>query len=142
MPHIRYPSLFNSLRPILLLSTGNATGGYTFSKSLLMSWLYLLIAAVFEVGWPLGFKLSGVHPERFWTFIGLAIVSMTLSGVFLYLAQRTIPVSTAYIVWTGIGAVGTFVIGIAFFGDSASLLRMFFALMILVGIVGIELTGE
>lgn len=142
MPHIRYPSLFNSLRPILLLSTGNATGGYTFSKSLLMSWLYLLIAAIFEVGWPLGFKLSDLHPERFWTFIGLAIVSMTLSGVFLYLAQRTIPVSTAYIVWTGIGAVGTFVIGITFFGDSASLLRMFFALMILIGIVGIELTGK
>lgn len=107
-----------------------------------MSWLYLIVASVFEVGWPLGFKLSGVHPERFRTFIALAIVSMTLSGVFLYLAQRTIPVSTAYIVWTGIGAVGTFAIGILFFGDSASLLRMFFALMILVGIVGIELTGE
>ena len=107
-----------------------------------MSWIYLIIASVFEVGWPLGFKLSGVHPERFWTFIALAIVSMALSGAFLYLAQRTIPVSTAYIVWTGIGAVGTFVIGILFFGDSASLLRMFFALMILVGIVGMELTGH
>lgn len=105
-----------------------------------MHWLYLLIAAVFEVGWPLGFKLSGLHPERFWLYIALATISMALSGVFLYLAQRTIPVSTAYIVWTGIGAVGTFAIGVAFFGDSASLLRMFFALMILVGIVGIELT--
>lgn len=105
-----------------------------------MHWLYLLIAAVFEVGWPLGFKLSGLHPERFWLYIALATISMALSGVFLYLAQRTIPVSTAYIVWTGIGAVGTFAIGVACFGDSASLLRMFFALMILVGIVGIELT--
>lgn len=105
-----------------------------------MHWLYLLIAAVFEVGWPLGFKFSGLHPERFWLYIALATISMALSGVFLYLAQRTIPVSTAYIVWTGIGAVGTFAIGVAFFGDSASLLRMFFALMILVGIVGIELT--
>lgn len=105
-----------------------------------MHWLYLLIAAVFEVGWPLGFKLSGLHPERFWPYIALATISMALSGVFLYLAQRTIPVSTAYIVWTGIGAVGTFAIGVAFFGDSASLLRMFFALMIFVGIVGIELT--
>lgn len=105
-----------------------------------MHWLYLLVAALFEVGWPLGFKLSGLHPERFWLFISLASVSMVLSGVFLYLAQRVIPVSTAYIVWTGIGAVGTFVIGVAFFGDSASLLRMMFALMILIGIVGIELT--
>lgn len=107
-----------------------------------MPWLYLIIASLFEVGWPLGFKLSDLHPERFWTYIALAIVSMTLSGAFLYLAQRSIPVSTAYIVWTGIGAIGTFAIGIAFFGDSASLLRMLFALMILVGIVGIELTGN
>ena len=104
------------------------------------AWIYLIIAAVFEVGWPLGFKLSGLHPERFWTYISLAVISMALSGVFLYLAQRTIPVSTAYIVWTGIGAVGTFLLGIAFFNDSASLLRMFFALLILVGIVGLELT--
>lgn len=106
------------------------------------AWIYLIIAALFEVGWPLGFKLSGLHPERFWTHISLAVISMALSGVFLYLAQRTIPVSTAYIVWTGIGAVGTFLLGIAFFNDSASLLRMFFALLILVGIVGLELTAK
>lgn len=107
-----------------------------------MAWILLLIAAIFEVGWPLGFKLSEVYPERFWTYIGLAVVSMTLSGVFLYFAQKVIPVSSAYIVWTGIGAIGTFIIGICFFGDSASLLRMAFALMILVGIVGLELTGK
>ena len=107
-----------------------------------MAWFYLVIAAVFEVGWPLGFKLSGLHPERFWTYIVLACGSMALSGVFLYLAQRTIPVSTAYIIWTGIGAIGTFLLGILFFGDSASLLRMGFALLILVGIVGLELTAK
>ena len=107
-----------------------------------MSWIYLIVAAIFEVGWPLGFKLSGLHPERFWTYISLACLSMALSGVFLYLAQRTIPVSTAYIIWTGIGALGTFLLGICFFGDSASLLRMAFALLILVGIVGLELTGR
>lgn len=107
-----------------------------------MAWILLIIAAVFEVGWPLGFKLSDVHPERFWTYITLAVVSMTLSGVFLYFAQKTIPVSTAYIVWTGIGAIGTFVIGVCFFGDSASLLRMFFALLVLIGIVGLETTAK
>lgn len=107
-----------------------------------MYWILLLIAAVFEVGWPLGFKLSNVYPERFWTYISLAVLSMTLSGVFLYFAQKGIPISTAYIVWTGIGAVGTFLIGIFFFGDPASILRMFFALMILVGIVGLELTSK
>lgn len=107
-----------------------------------MAWFYLIVAAIFEIGWPLGFKLADQHPERFWMWIGLSMLSMTLSGVFLYLAQRTIPISTAYIVWTGIGAVGTFLIGLAFFGDSASLLRMFFALLILIGVVGMELTAK
>ena len=67
-----------------------------------MHWLFLIIAAIFEIGWPLGFTLSGTQPERFWAWISFAIISMTLSGVFLYLAQRAIPVSTAYIIWTGL----------------------------------------
>lgn len=108
----------------------------------IMPWLYLIIAAIFEVGWPLGFKLSRLHPERFWTYISLASISMLLSGVFLYFAQKSIPVSTAYIIWTGIGAIGTFLLGICFFGDSSSILRMFFALLILVGIVGLEITSK
>lgn len=107
-----------------------------------MAWLYLLIASVFEIGWPLGFKLSGLHPDKFWTYISLACISMVLSGVFLYFAQKTISVSTAYIIWTGIGAIGTFLLGICFFGDSTSILRMMFALLILVGIVGLELTSK
>lgn len=106
----------------------------------MMSWVLLLIAAVFEVGWPLGFKLSALHPERFWQYMAGAIVSMLFSGLFLYMAQKNIPVSTAYIVWTGIGAVGTFLIGILWFGDSASMLRMFFALLIFIGVVGLEQT--
>lgn len=107
-----------------------------------MAWVYLIIAAVFEIGWPLGFKLSSAQPERFGWWIAFAVVSMALSGVFLYLAQRTIPVSTAYIVWTGMGAIGTLLIGIVFFGDSASLTRMLFALLILIGIAGLELTAK
>ena len=107
-----------------------------------MSYLYLFIAAIFEVGWPLGFKLSGMYPQRFWLYISIAAISMALSGVFLYLAQRTLPIATAYIIWTGIGAIGTFLIGIFFFGDSASIWRMFFALMVLVGIVGLELSSH
>ena len=106
-----------------------------------MNFVLLLIASIFEVGWPLGFKLSGLYPNHFVAFVSLSVVSMALSGLFLYLAQRGIPISTAYIIWTGIGAIGTFAIGIAFFGDSASLLRMFFALLILVGVVGLELLG-
>lgn len=107
-----------------------------------MHWLLLIIASIFEVGWPLGFKLSGEHPEKFWTYISLATLSMALSGIFLYFAQKEIPVSTAYIIWTGIGAIGTFLIGICWFGDSASLFRMFFALLILIGIIGLEITGK
>ncbi len=107
-----------------------------------MHWILLVIAAIFEIGWPLGFKLSGTQPERFWLWISFAVVSMILSGVFLYFAQRTIPVSTAYIIWTGLGAIGTLLIGIFFFGDSASLLRMFFALLVFVGIVGLEFTSK
>lgn len=108
----------------------------------MVSWIYLIIAAIFEVGWPLGFKLSALYPRYFGLYIGLSAVSMLLSGLFLYLAQRQIPIATAYIVWTGIGAVATFLLGIFAFGDSASVWRMFFALLILAGIVGLEITGK
>lgn len=107
-----------------------------------MAWFYLIIASIFEVGWPLGFKLSGLHPEKFWIYISLAGLSMLLSGVFLYFAQKTIPVSTAYIIWTGIGAISTFLLGICSFGDNASIMRMLFALLILIGIVGLEITSK
>ena len=101
------------------------------------AWLYLLIAAAFEVGWPLGFKLSQVTRFK-WLFIGLAILSMTLSGLFLWLAQRDIPIGTAYAVWTGIGAAGTFLIGIAFFSDPAGLMRTLSFLLILAGVIGLK----
>lgn len=91
-----------------------------------MAWVYQIIAAIFEVGRPLGFKLADLHPDKFVLFIGMAVVLMALSGLFLYIAQRTIPISTAYIVWTGIAAVFTFAIGILWLGDSASILRMSF----------------
>ena len=106
-----------------------------------MAWFYLIVASIFEMGWPMGFKLSDLCPARFWWWIAFGLICMIFSGLFLYLAQRTIPIATAYVVWTGIGAVGTFLIGIFCFGDSASLLRMFFALLILVGIIGLELTS-
>lgn len=104
-----------------------------------MAWVYLLIASFFEMGWPLGFKLSQVHAENKWTWIIIAAFSMALSGLFLWLAQRNIPIGTAYAVWTGIGAVGTFVIGIVFFKDAASIIRMLSVLIIVIGIVGLKL---
>ncbi len=104
-----------------------------------MEWVYLLIAGIFEMGWPLGFKLSQVHAENKWWWIIIAVISMALSGFFLWLAQRVIPIGTAYAVWTGIGAVGTFLIGIIFFKDAASIIRMMSVLLIIVGIVGLKL---
>lgn len=104
-----------------------------------MAWLWLLAAGVFEIGWPLGFKLADAHPRHFWLFIVLSAVSMTLSGVLLYLAQRTISIGTAYVVWTGIGAVGTVLLGILCFDDSAAPLRMLFLSMILIGVVGLKI---
>lgn len=105
-----------------------------------MAWLYLLVAGIFEIGWPLGFKLADTHPKHFYLYIALAVISMALSGYLLYVAQKSIPIGTAYVVWTGIGALGTVLIGIVWFDDSTSLLRMFFVLLILTGVVGLKLT--
>ena len=103
-----------------------------------MSWIYLIIAGIFEIGWPLGLKLSQTMPSKI-LGITLAVISMFLSGLFLWHAQKNIPIGTAYAVWTGIGAVGTLTVGILYFGDSASLWRMFSAFLIIVGIVGLKL---
>lgn len=104
-----------------------------------MSWIYLLLAGVFEIGWPLGFKLSQTT-SRPLMWIGLAVVSMALSGFFLWLAQQQIPIGTAYAVWTGIGALGTFIIGILLFHDPAGFWRIFSAFLIVAGAVGLKMS--
>ena len=104
-----------------------------------MAWILLIIAGVFEIGWPLGFKLASMHSKYFIWFIGLSILSMGLSGYFLYLAQKSIPIGTAYVIWTGIGAIGTVLLGILFFHDSANIFRLLFLSLILIGIVGLKL---
>jgi quaternary ammonium compound-resistance protein SugE len=103
-----------------------------------MSWIYLILAGLFEIGWPLGLKLSQTMPSKT-VGILIAVLCMSVSGTLLWLAQKTIPLGTAYAVWTGIGAVGTLVVGIVFFGDSASIWRMLSALLIVIGIVGLKL---
>ena len=104
-----------------------------------MAWILLIIAGLFEIGWPLGFKLASMHSKYFIWFIGLSILSMGLSGYFLYLAQKSIPIGTAYVIWTGIGAIGTVLLGILFFHDSANIFRLLFLSLILKGIVGLKL---
>ena len=104
-----------------------------------MAWILLIKAGLFEIGWPLGFKLASMHSKYFIWFIGLSILSMGLSGYFLYLAQKSIPIGTAYVIWTGIGAIGTVLLGILFFHDSANIFRLLFLSLILIGIVGLKL---
>lgn len=104
-----------------------------------MSWVYLIIAGLFEVGWPLGFKLASTYTKYNIIFIVLSVISMALSGVFLYIAQKSIPIGTAYVIWTGVGAVGTLLIGIFFFGDSTNFWRLFFITMIIIGVIGTKI---
>jgi len=103
-----------------------------------MSWLYLLGAGLFEIGWPVGLKLSQVPGQR---ALGLciAIACMAFSGALLWLAQREITIGTAYAVWTGIGAAGTFLVGIAFYGDPASLGRYLGVILIIAGVATLKL---
>lgn len=103
-----------------------------------MGWFYLLIAAVFEVGWPFGLKMAVGSSNRL-LWIIFAIVAMTLSGVFLYFAQKQIPVGTAYAVWTGIGAVCTFAIGVIIFNDALNMMRVLGALFIVLGVILLKL---
>ena len=105
-----------------------------------MPWLQLVIAGIMEWGWPMGLKFAS-HPGNRWWAITLAIVSIALSGYFLLLAQRSIPIGTAYAVWTGIGAVGTFVLGIIVLGEPAQTARFFFVGLIIVGILGLKLSS-
>jgi quaternary ammonium compound-resistance protein SugE len=104
-----------------------------------MAWIYLVLAGICEIGWPVGLKLGwtdeGARP--WWSVF--AFVSMTASGALLLWAQRFIPMGTAYAVWTGIGAVGAFTVGILAFGDSASIMRMVSIGLIVAGIVGLKL---
>jgi quaternary ammonium compound-resistance protein SugE len=105
-----------------------------------MAWIYLIVAGIFEMGWPLGFKLSQVTEQKI-LWISVGVVSMAASGYFLWVAQKEIPIGTAYAVWTGIGAVGTFIIGLIFFKDPATLLRMLSAGLIIVGGIGLKFSA-
>ncbi|MCC6134981.1 MAG: multidrug efflux SMR transporter [Candidatus Contendobacter sp.] len=103
-----------------------------------MAWLYLIAAGLLEIGWPVGLKISQT-PGRLMVGVIIAIACMSASGGLLWLAQRTIPIGTAYAIWTGIGAVGTFAVGITFYGDSAGAMRLVSVGLIVAGIIGLKL---
>lgn len=104
-----------------------------------MPWIYLIVAGLSEIGWPLGLKLSQTTDHKI-AWILFAVMSMGLSGLFLWLAQKSIPMGTAYAVWTGIGAVGTFIVGILMFKDPATIFRILSVTLIVIGIVGLRLS--
>jgi quaternary ammonium compound-resistance protein SugE len=106
-----------------------------------MAWVYLVVAGIFEWGWPVGLKLGMTDSGLHWGWIGFAVVCMVASGTCLLIAQKTIPMGTAYAVWTGIGAVGAFAIGILLFAEPATLMRFLFVGMIVLGIVGLKLVS-
>ncbi|MFD2597357.1 DMT family transporter [Sphingobacterium corticis] len=104
-----------------------------------MNWIALIFAGIFEIGWPIGLKMAQNPGLNKLPWIMMSILSLAVSGSLLYFAQKSIPIGTAYAVWTGIGAVGTLFVGILFFQDSASLPRMLSALLIVVGIIGLKI---
>ena len=104
-----------------------------------MPWLILCVAGLLEVGWAIGLKYTEGF-SRFWPTVG-TIAAMVASVGLLGLAMRTLPVGTAYAVWTGIGAVGTVVLGIVLFGEPATLARLACVGLIVAGIVGLKLTA-
>jgi len=104
-----------------------------------MAWVYLAVAGLFEIGWAIGLKYSDGFSKPFPSF--LTVVTMGVSLWLLAVAMRTIPVGTAYAVWTGIGAVGVAVLGMVLFGESREILRVLCLFLIIAGIVGLKVVS-
>ncbi|MGI9232461.1 MAG: quaternary ammonium compound efflux SMR transporter SugE [Woeseiaceae bacterium] len=107
---------------------------------MLSPWLSLGIAGVFEVVWAVGLKYTDGF-SRFWPSL-LTLWAMAISLYFLAQALKTIPLGTGYAVWTGIGAVGTAILGIILFSESVAIARLFCIALIIGGIVGLKLTAS
>ncbi len=102
-----------------------------------MAWLILLVAGLTEVGWAVGLKYTHGFTRPVPT--AMTVVAMVLSLWLLGLAVRTLPLGTAYAVWTGIGTVGTAILGIVLFNEPATGLRVLCVALIVTGIVGLKL---
>jgi quaternary ammonium compound-resistance protein SugE len=107
------------------------------TRGIVMSWILLVLAGLFEIAWAVGLKYTEGF-TRLWPSVGTLaaiVVSLALLGV----AVKGLPLGTAYAVWTGIGAVGTVLLGVVLFGESASLLRLACVGLILLGLIGLKL---
>jgi quaternary ammonium compound-resistance protein SugE len=104
-----------------------------------MEWVYLLVAGLLEIGWAVGLKYTDGFTRPWPT--ALTLVAMIASVFFLALAVQKIPLGTGYAIWTGIGAVGTVLLGIVLFAESATGPRLIFIAIILLGIIGLKMTA-
>lgn len=104
-----------------------------------MAWVMLGVAGIFEVVWATFMKLSEGFTKLGWTLLTFA--GMAVSFALLARATKTLPFGTAYAVWTGIGALGSVIVGIVFFKEPVTAARIFFAALLLAGIVGLKLTA-
>ncbi len=104
-----------------------------------MAWIYLIIAGIFEVVWAMALKYSHGFTKLYPSLITLG--GMAISFYLLSLATKTLPMGTAYAIWTGIGALGAVVLGIILFNEPVNLLRIVFLCFILVGILGLKFTA-
>jgi quaternary ammonium compound-resistance protein SugE len=102
-----------------------------------MAWAILIVAGLFEVGWAIGLKYTEGF-TRTWPTLG-TVAAMIVSLWLLGIAMKSLPVGTAYAIWVGVGAVGTAILGIVLFGDSANAGRLLSLALIVAGIVGLKL---
>lgn len=104
-----------------------------------MAWVYLLCAGIFEIVWASYMKQSDGFSKLTPSII--TIVTMFISFALLSVAMRTLPLGTAYAIWTGIGAVGAFLVGIFLMGELATPMRVFSVTLIIAGIIGLKLSS-
>ena len=104
-----------------------------------MAWVYLTVAGLFEIGWAIGLKYSHGFSRPVPSL--LTVASMVMSVWLLSIAMKSIPVGTAYAVWTGIGAIGVAVLGMVLFGESREVARLVCLFLIIVGILGLKLVS-
>lgn len=104
-----------------------------------MAWVYLVLAGLFECGWAVGLKYSDGFSKPIPTILTFA--AMVMSVWLLAIAMKTIPVGTAYAVWTGIGAIGVAVLGMILFDESRELLKLLCLFLIVTGIAGLKLVS-
>jgi len=104
-----------------------------------MSWIILVLAGLFEIGWAIGLKYTEGF-TKLWPTVG-TVAAMVISVGLLGVAMRDLPVGTAYAIWVGIGAVGTVILGIVLMGDAASPGRLISLGLIIAGIIGLKLAS-